>query len=552
MACFEKLTQFFCGDFIDRQAELKAKVRFLEKRIKETEEVASAVSSSSATDELIDKFEKMMKDQKKEYVDQLTKVKEDCEAQVEEAKAQALLANAELEKSNLFIDEVRRGRSASEIETEGLGKEHSKIKQQLQDQSVALDEIRAIMDEDEKDDHDCFEHQRAYTQPWETLYAVLPLTDEEWNKDKDRLKKIRDQFYHPPTRKGKTFRNWQAALFRWAVRMVKTRWQLEEIGHQVADNCFDGFPSAAQIAEDNGPDLVKIMQEMVLEESPMVDWIEQEMQRLLPLVKRKKGVSPMMWLTALKDVFNKEKQVLGETCRNDQSRYNYIMTSLRLEPWARTAIRQTHNPKASNNMLNIRTQLRRLNIVNTDCYDDSGKELKNTHFEKNFIEELYSLFGSSLKAGEHNHTGEYNDFLSAAQGKSLYGLVCPPVVSEVNAGGPSHAPTTAPNDPLVNHDGLSFNAGGQKLTPEQLQQLRETPCSFGDKCRNLLTKGRCLRKHTAKEIAVCKKEFEKNHPEEAKKLEQWRKDRNAENKKKNDDAKAKKNAEQKASGGAAS
>eukprot|EP00392_Amoebophrya_sp_AT5.2_P017867 g18289.t1 len=562
MSRFGKIVDTLCGDYIDKQAELKAKVRYLEKKIKDGDEVAGRVSSSSATEELVERFEKMTKSQKEEYQKQLEEQKQqlqdlkaECEKnvvaaqeQATTAKEQADLANEELEKSNIIIDEIRRDRSMSEVEQDGLGKEHQQLKKQLNDHSTALDELKAIMDEDNGDDHDCFEHKRAHTMPWDNLYSVTPLSDEEWEKEKEKYKRIQAAFSSPPTRKGKTFRNWQGALYRWAVRCLRTRWELEEIGHQVTECCFEGFPSAAQIADDNGPDLVKVMKEMALEESPMVEWIEQEMQRLLPMVKRKKGVSPMMWLTALKDVFNKEKQALGELCRNDQSRYNYIMGSLRLEPWAKTAIRQTHNPKASNNMLNIRTQLRRLNITSTEAYDDNGHLLKNTHFEKNYIEELWGLFGSSLKASDQSHTGEYNEFLHNTTGKSLYSDVCPEVSSSATGGGEG---IHFGSDPLKNHDGLSFNAGGQKLTPEQLQQLRETPCQFGDKCRNLLTKGRCLRKHTGKEIATCKKEFETKFPEEAKKLKEERAARTKEweeKKKKEAAAKKKKDEEAKAAG----
>eukprot|EP00392_Amoebophrya_sp_AT5.2_P004491 g4499.t1 len=512
VGCLSKIAQAMCGDEIDERADAKAKIKCLEMKLKEKALEVDNISSDTQDSTMekmeqlvqkqLDDFNGKLKKMQNQHEDSLAEVKQDCEHKL-------LEANAEVEKTNAILQDMLRGRSTSDVEQEGMAKTHNKLEQ----------DVLKLMDLNDNQDHDCFELERAYKQDWKSLYTIQPLTEAEWNEDRDKYKKIQDRFYHPPMRKGKTFRHWQGSLYRWAVRMKKTRWTLEEMGHQITENCFDGYPSAAQLADDNGPDLVKIMEEMVLEESPMVDWIESEMRRLLPMLRRKEGITPMMWYAALKDIFNMEPQVLGENCRTDKSRHNYIMTSIRLNQVIDAQIRNNFRPGASNNMMAIRTMLQKLKVNDTNVYDSQGKKLLHTDREANHLEELYNVFGSSLRKNNQNHTAEYSQFLSSVTGVALLAGGVPGSSGANDQG--LYCPEVGGNDMLLDGgaEGVSFNSGGKRLTPEELNEMKKTPCPYGKNCFNLINKGGCLRKHTGAELAEGRKKFAEKHPEEAKKKE---------------------------------
>eukprot|EP00392_Amoebophrya_sp_AT5.2_P014886 g15063.t1 len=543
--CMGNAAQALCGAEMEREVEQRVRIRRLEQEPRSARFALDEKDdkSESVTDSLIEKVDKVAQNQKEELEQKLKEIKEKYEEKLHAAEA-------ETENGQRVIESLMRDRANSDLNTNDV----DKLMKKVDAQGARIDDIMN-QDDDENYDHDIFEMDRAYKEDWKSLLDVKPMSDPEWDLNKDKNKKVQDRFYSPPVRKGKTFRQWQSALFRWCVRMLRTRWTMSEIGHQIQEMCFDGFPAAAQIAEDNGPDVVKIMEEMILEESPMTDYIESEMQRLLPLVKRRDGISPMMWLTALKDIFNKEKQVLGEDCRTDKSRYNYIMDSLRLDKVHDAQIRATFRPLAKNNMINIRTQIQKLKILDTSVYSDRGVQLKNTKSEQDHMEELCGLFGASLKIKtDRTHTAEYNQYLANATGVSLFGggMVCPPVVDvsspsgggiHFDLGGLGGGP--APSGTNNGETALSLNSGGKKLTPEELEEMKKTPCPYGEKCYNLINKGGCLRKHTGKEIFKCLKEFEEKRPAlaaEKKKEKEERKKKAEEDRKKKAAEAAKKNS----------
>eukprot|EP00392_Amoebophrya_sp_AT5.2_P016525 g16791.t1 len=542
--CWRGVVTAFCGDNIDKEVNQQLRIKLLEQKLKEKEE---ETPSEAISDNFMSKVEELMSKERTDMEKKLKTVSEGYEEKLravgENYEEKLLAANTEIEKSNDILQEMLRTRSESDVNSQEVGN----LEQKLSAQGQKIDMIKSIMetnDDEENFDHDVFEMERAYKEDWKLLETIKPLTDEEWKVDAEKNKKIQSQFFHPPLRKGKTFRAWQSSLYRWAVRMLKTRWSMEEVGHQVMEACFEGFPAASQIAEDNGPNLIAIMDEMIPEESPMIDFIESEMQRLLPLVRRRAGTTPMMWLTALKDIFNKEKQVLGDNCRSDKSRYNYIMNSIRLSAVNDSYIRGGFRPLARNNMVNIRTMLQKLKVTDTQVYNEKGHMIKNSMNEQDHMEELYGLFGASLKVTtDHTHTAEYNQYLSKATGISLYGQA--PFCSEVTPGGVSLDQGThidlsgGGNGGNGGEEGLSLNSGGKKLTPEELQKMKDTPCPYGDKCFNLRTKGGCLRKHTGKEIARGLKEFEEKFPEAAAKKKAEREEKKKTAKAAADAAKAK-------------
>eukprot|EP00392_Amoebophrya_sp_AT5.2_P016218 g16475.t1 len=531
MSCFSGLATAFCGDQIKEEAN---RMRELERLQEENENLKNAVLSPTASPTNKKWFEKKLEGELKKLDDK--HAGEICawQSQINEKTAE--------------MNELRAEKASLEVKLSAEKSRISALEGKVHDQSGVLGNFKSTIDglgsRRDSTDIEADVLPRAFQMDWEQLreLEVIERSSNEPRHVSDKYREMQKKLQKPPQIAGKPFREFATDVYAWVKKLYPLGNSFDELGEELLEGAFVGAHHEKQRAKAAGPDIIKIMTSMTTQMSPLVDTVEQQLERYLPKVVRRDQYTPMAHYHLMQDVYDLEKQVCGND-RSDKNKWERTASSLLLDKHSEVAVRAAYKQSAENNFDLLGTTLTVLN-----CDEDVGRyEYMTTHKLKgnpeDFLDRVFQALGEgAVGTDQRRKVQSVNNFYKSIgvqqqqqSGHSFFG------------GGDQFNTEKPPrrDGAETPRAGNQTPQAGKRFTQEEIKEMQKKPCQFGKKCYNLMKTGKCLFKHTKEELTHCLQCFERDYPDKAAARKKEKEDR----KKKQEKAAAdKKKAEAAASG----